>query len=119
MIEKTEANQTDDENLHNFYIQVSPTLPLVIDMDFAIAKVSTKGQIVIPLALRAGIKEGDEFLIVKDKDRFVLKNMKGLASELKDELKFIQRIDAAWDEYEKGKFIRKSKEDFLKELKKW
>ncbi len=118
MLEKTGVDKDNCEKLHNFYIQVSPTLPLVIDMDFAIAKVSTKGQIVIPLALRAGIKEGDEFLIVKDKDRLVLKNMKGLASELKDELKFIQKIDAAWDEYEKGKFISKSKEDFLKELRK-
>lgn len=35
-----------------------PHLTLVMDMEFAIAKVSTKGQIVIPNALRKGIEKG-------------------------------------------------------------
>ncbi|MGV8161830.1 MAG: AbrB/MazE/SpoVT family DNA-binding domain-containing protein [Candidatus Nanoarchaeia archaeon] len=91
----------------------------MINMEFAIAKVSTKGQIVIPLQLREGIKTGDEFLIVKDNDRIILKSMKGLAAELKDDLKFAQKIDSAWKEYEQGKFTENSKSDFLEELKKW
>ena len=60
---------------------------------------------------------GDEFLIVKDEDRMVMKNMKSLASDIKDDILFAQKIDAAWAEYDKGKFVKKSKEDFLKVLR--
>jgi len=86
-------------------------------MEFAIAKVSTKGQIVIPNHLRKGISNGDEFLIVKDNGRIVMKNMKSLAKDLKDDLIFAERVEKAWQDYDKGKFITKSKEDFLKELR--
>jgi AbrB family looped-hinge helix DNA binding protein len=86
-------------------------------MDFAIAKVSTKGQIVIPSSLRNNINVGDEFLIVKDDERIVLKNMKGVASDLKEDFLFAEKVDKAWNDYDKGKFMTKSKEDFLKELK--
>lgn len=86
-------------------------------MEFAIAKVSTKGQIVIPSALRDKIHTGDEFLIVKDHERIILKNMKNLASDLRDDLLFAEQVEKAWQEHDKGKFIKKSKVDFLEELK--
>ena len=86
-------------------------------MEFAIAKVSTKGQIVIPNSLRKNIQTGDEFLIVKDENRMILKNVKDMAKDLKDDIIFAERVEKAWQDYDKGKFITKSKEDFLKELK--
>lgn len=86
-------------------------------MEFAIAKVSTKGQIVIPTSLRKNIMAGDEFLIVKDEDRIVMKNVKSLAADIKDDMLFAQKVDIAWTEYDKGKFVKKSKEDFLKVLR--
>jgi len=86
-------------------------------MEFAIAKVSSKGQIVIPSALRRDIHKGDEFLIIKDKERIVLKNMDSLADDIKEDLIFAERVEKAWLEYEKGKFESKSKGDFLRELK--
>ncbi|RJQ15852.1 AbrB/MazE/SpoVT family DNA-binding domain-containing protein [Candidatus Woesearchaeota archaeon] len=86
-------------------------------MEYAIAKVSTKGQIVIPTSLRNDIQNGDEFLMVKDEGRIILKSMKSLASNLKDDLIFAERVEKAWKDYEKGKFETKSKTDFLKELR--
>jgi len=86
-------------------------------MKYAIAKVSTKGQIVIPSSLRKGITTGDEFLMVKDNERIVIKNMKDVAKDLKDDLLFAEKVERAWQDYDKGKFIKKSKEDFLKELR--
>ncbi len=86
-------------------------------MEFAIAKVSTKGQIVIPNPLRKNIQTGDEFLIVKDDSRIILKNIKDVAHDLKDDLVFAERVEKAWQDYDKGKFVTKSKDDFLKELK--
>jgi len=86
-------------------------------MEFAIAKVSTKGQIVIPNPLRRNIQTGDEFLIVRDDSRMILKNIKDIAQDLKEDLIFAERVEKAWQDYDKGKFVTKSKDDFLKELR--
>jgi AbrB family looped-hinge helix DNA binding protein len=86
-------------------------------MEFAIAKVSTKGQIVIPNPLRRNIHTGDEFLIVKDDNRMILKNIKDVAKDIKEDLIFAERVEKAWQDHDKGKFITKSKEEFLKELR--
>jgi len=86
-------------------------------MEYAIAKISTKGQIVIPNVLRDNIKTGDEFLIVKDDNRFILKSMKSLASDIKEDLIFAERVEKAWQEYDKGHFKKSSKDDFIKELR--
>ena len=86
-------------------------------MEYAIAKVSTKGQIVIPTSLREDVETGDEFLMIKDDGRIILKSMKSLASNLRDDLAFAEEVEKAWQEYDKGKFVKKSKEAFLKELR--
>jgi len=88
-----------------------------MNMEYAIAKVSTKGQIVIPNSLRREIQTGDEFLIVKDEKRIILKNVKDMAKDLKEDLVFAKRVEKAWQDYDKGKFVKKSKDDFLKELR--
>ncbi|MBI1970401.1 AbrB/MazE/SpoVT family DNA-binding domain-containing protein [Candidatus Woesearchaeota archaeon] len=85
-------------------------------MEYAIAKVSTKGQIVIPASLRSEVETGDEFLIIKDNGRLILKSMKSLADTLRDDLLFAEEVEKAWQEYDKGKFKKTSKADFLKEL---
>ena len=87
-------------------------------MDFAVAKVSTKGQIVIPSSLRKDIHKGDQFLIVKDDKRIILKNMDSLASDIKDDILFAENVENAWLDYDKGKFVSKSKDEFLDELEK-
>jgi AbrB family looped-hinge helix DNA binding protein len=84
-------------------------------MEYAIAKVSTKGQIVIPNPLRRNIQTGDEFLIVKDENRMILKNVKDMAKDLKEDLIFAEKVEKAWQDYDKGKFETKSKDDFLKD----
>ena len=86
-------------------------------MEYAIAKVSTKGQIVIPSTLRKDIHAGDEFLIVKDDSRIILKSMESVADDLKDYLLFAERVEKAWQEYDKGKVLKKSKKDFLEALR--
>lgn len=86
-------------------------------MEFAIAKVSTKGQIVIPSSLRKDIHNGDEFLLVKDNGRIIMKELKKLARDIKEDFIFAERVEKSWQEYDKGKFETKSKDDFLKELR--
>ena len=86
-------------------------------MEFAIAKVSTKGQIVIPSALRKDISEGDEFLFVKDGNKILLKKIKEIASGLKGDLLFAEKVEKSWKEYDQGKFEKDSEEDFLAKLR--
>ncbi|MFT4308629.1 MAG: AbrB/MazE/SpoVT family DNA-binding domain-containing protein [Candidatus Woesearchaeota archaeon] len=90
-----------------------------MDMEYAIAKMSTKGQIVIPKELREGLEAGDEFLIIRDEDRFVLKPMEGVAEELREDIEFSKRIKAAWERYDRGEFTTMDSTEFLEELKKW
>ena len=88
-------------------------------MEYAIAKVSTKGQIVIPTSMRGDIKAGDEFLMVRDNERFVLKNLKKVAKDMKDDLEFARRTEEAWKEIDAGKGKSMKFDDFVREMKKW
>mgnify|MGYP006427725179 FL=1 len=88
-------------------------------MQYAITKMSKKGQIVIPSHMRKGMKKGDEFLVVRNKKDIIMKDVKSLASNLGEDLEYIKRIDKAWEDYDKGKYTSMTKEAFLAELKKW
>ena len=85
-------------------------------MKIALTKVSSKGQIVIPINMRKDISVGDEVLIIKDQDRFILKKINALTSKLKEDMKFAKPIEKAWKAYEKGEFKSLSASKFLEEL---
>lgn len=87
-------------------------------MDVAITKVSSKGQIVIPSNMRKDIAVGDQFLIIKEDNRYIMKKITELAKDLKQELVFAQRVERAWKRYEKGKFKSVSAKKFLEDLEK-
>jgi AbrB family looped-hinge helix DNA binding protein len=87
-------------------------------MEVAIAKISSKGQIVIPSHMRKDITVGDEFLIVKEGDKLVMKKISELTKQLKEELLFAKRVEKAWKAYEKDKFKSLPENKFLEELKK-
>ena len=83
------------------------------------ATVSSKGQIVIPASMRKDIKEGDRFLIIKDKSGFLLKKADDLDERFKEDLEFSRRTEEAYKRHEKGEFRRLSADKFLEELEKW
>jgi AbrB family looped-hinge helix DNA binding protein len=87
-------------------------------MDIAITKISSKGQIVIPAHLRKGISVGDELLIIRDHDRLIMKKVNELTKQFKEDLKFVERVERAWNAYEKTKFKSLSADKFLEELEK-
>lgn len=88
-------------------------------MQFALAKLSTKGQIVIPKSMRQDMKPGDDFLLIKEKKNIVLKNMKALDEKTREDLIFSQRVDEALERYDRGEYRRFTEKEFLKELEKW
>lgn len=83
------------------------------------ATISSKGQIVIPANMRKDIREGDRFLIIKDKSSILLKRADDLDEKFKEDLEFARRTEEAWKEYDAEKFKRMDFDDFIKEMKKW
>jgi len=82
--------------------------------------ISSKGQLVIPKSMRIalGLKEGDTFAAnIINNDLIVLKKVS--ISLTDEDLKSLQKIQAAWNEIDSGKGKRMSKDAFLKELHKW
>lgn len=89
-------------------------------MDFAVATISTKGQLVIPSQMRTSLKAGEQVLIVRDEDRFVLKKMSSVAKEMQEDLMFAKRTDEAYEQHLKSnKRTPMTMGEFLKTAKKW
>jgi AbrB family looped-hinge helix DNA binding protein len=97
--------------------EIYTSKPYLTLMEFAVARVSSKGQIVIPAALRKGIRKGDEFLLVHEDGTLFLKSMRNVAKDLRDELRFAHRIEKAWQEHDKGAFVKRPAKDFLRDLR--
>lgn len=87
--------------------------------DISITKMSSKGQIVIPLDMRENLKEGDKMVIIKNDGQLILKKMEDFDKNLKEDLEFAKRTEEAWREIDAGKGIKTSVEDFLREMKSW
>lgn len=87
-------------------------------MEIELTKISSRGQVVIPLAVRKrlALKDG-ETLAVSTKDDIVV--LKRVENPLEDDLRTLEEIKDAWKEIEAGKYKKLSSEDFLKEISKW
>ncbi len=88
-------------------------------MDVAITKMSSKGQIVIPLEMREDIDEGEKLLLIKNNSQIIMKKASALNKNLEEDLIFAKRTEDAFKRYEKGEFIEMDFDEFLKEVKKW
>jgi len=88
-------------------------------MEIALTKMSSKGQIVIPSEFRDDIKEGEQLIIIKNDNQLILKKVNKIYKNLKEDLEFAKRTEAAWERYDKGKFKSSTTKVFLKDLNKW
>jgi AbrB family looped-hinge helix DNA binding protein len=88
-------------------------------MDIGITRVSSKGQIVIPSSMRDNLSEGEELLIIRDGDRFILKPLVQLEPALKEDTIFAEKTEQAFAEYRKGSFKKMEKGAFIKDLESW
>lgn len=88
-------------------------------MNMNLIKMSSKGQIVIPADMRRELNAGEELLIIKDDERFVLKKADSLTEQMKEDLEFARRTEEALQRYENGEFISMDGDEFLQELEKW
>lgn len=84
-----------------------------------ITRMSSKGQIVIPSEMRSGMQEGEEFLIIKDEDRIILKQAAKISEQMKEDIEFAKRTEEALNRIESGSGTRMNFDEFLEEMKKW
>jgi len=87
-------------------------------MDFAITKMSSKGQVVIPQEMRKGLRKGDKLLIIQDDDKLIMKKASKLSENLEEDFEFAKRTEEAWKRFERGEFISMPADKFLKKLSK-
>ena len=88
-------------------------------MEIGITKISSRGQIVIPFDLRKSFSKGEELLIIKKNNKFILQPFKDIDKKFKQDLVFALKTEKMLKKYEKGEFKQKSAKEFLKELEKW
>ena len=88
-------------------------------MKIDFTKMSSKGQVVIPLEMRKDIKEGEKLVIIKNGNQIIMKKASEMDKNLEEDLEFARRTEEAYKKYEKGEFISLPADKFLEELKKW
>lgn len=88
-------------------------------VEIGITKMSSKGQVVIPLEMRKNLKEGEKLLVIEQEGKIVIKKATKMDEQLQEDLEFARKTEEAWQRFDKGEFISISSDEFLKELKKW
>lgn len=88
-------------------------------VEINITKMSSKGQIVIPVEMRKNFGANERFILIRNKDQIILKKATDFNKELEEDLIFAKRTEEAFKRYEKGLFKKKSDKEFLEELNKW
>jgi len=82
-----------------------------------ITKMSSKGQVVIPLELREDINEGDKLVVIRNNDQIILKKADKFDKQFEEDIIIAKRVENAWKEIKEGKYKIMSVNDFLKEIK--
>ena len=77
---------------------------------------SSKGQIVIPLDMRKGIKEGDKLFIIQNEGKLIIKKASESDENFQEDLEFARRTEKAWKQIEEGKCKTYTLKEFKKKL---
>lgn len=88
-------------------------------IDIAITKLSSKGQIVIPLEMRGNFIEGEKILIIKNGEQLILKKVSESGKNFEEDITFAKRTEEALKMYEKGHFKEMNARDLIDEIEKW
>jgi AbrB family looped-hinge helix DNA binding protein len=88
-------------------------------MEISLTRMSSRGQVVIPVEMRSGIKEGEKLIVIKAGHQIIIEKVSKFDKQLKEDLEFARRTEEAYKRYEKGDFTSMDFDKFLEEVKKW
>ena len=87
--------------------------------NIGITRMSSKGQIVIPQDMRAGIAEGEKLVIIQGDGKLILKKASEVDENFQEDLEFARRTEEALKRVEAGEFISVDSENLFEEMDKW
>lgn len=87
-------------------------------VDINITSMSSKGQVVIPVEMRANLKEGEKLVIIEDNGTYIIKKASDYSKTLKEDIEFAKRTQKAYLEVEAGDYSEASAEEFLEKVQK-
>jgi len=88
-------------------------------VEINITKISSKGQVVIPIEMRKGLNEGDKLLIIRNGNQIILKKASDMNEKFKEDLEFARRTEEAYKRIEAGNFISVDSKNLFEEMDKW
>lgn len=88
-------------------------------MDIAITKMSSKGQVVIPVEMRKNLKEGDKIVIIHNEDKLIMKKATQTDKNFNEDILFAKRTEEALKRIREGKGVKMDFDDFITEMKNW
>ena len=88
-------------------------------VEIEITRLSSKGQVVIPIEMRKGFKEGEKLVIIKTGDKIIIKKASGMDEQFKEDIEFAKRTDEARKRIEAGEYISVNSENLFEEMMKW
>ena len=88
-------------------------------VEIDITRLSSKGQIVLPLGMRKGFKEGEKILLIKEGNSVILKKASAMDEQLKEDLEFARRTEEARKRIEAGEYISVDSGNIYEEMMKW
>ena len=86
--------------------------------NISITKMSSKGQVVIPIDMRGNFKEGDKLVIMKNNDQIILKKANDFDKNIEEDLEFAKRTEEALKRIDKGDFVSVDSENLFEEMNK-
>ncbi len=89
-------------------------------MEIGIATMSSRGQIVLPKEVRKDVSNGEQFLIIREQDKWVMKKASAKDKTFREDLAFAQKTEDALVRMQKEDSLSfDSVDDFLQASQKW
>ena len=85
----------------------------------SVTRMSSRGQVVIPLEMRGDLEEGVKLVVMKNENQIILKKVSDFSENVEEDLEFAKRTEEAWKRIEAGEFISVDSENLFEEMSKW
>jgi len=88
-------------------------------MEIGITKISSKGQVVIPVEMRQGFEEGQKLVVFRNKNQIIMKHANNFDENLREDMEFARKTEEAYQRILNDEGKAMEFDDFIEEMKKW